>query len=141
MAFHKPANPVLANLRSPHFFCQVLHDLTGGWHSPVSKVVNSLNLNLLLFVRKALAPERVGLLLRLGETPDASRNSLPAAFVFLCCIREVYKLPSLNCSNCGINPLRIGVFIAHFVVIHFFACFDVGRVLMWDLGYCSWSLD
>jgi hypothetical protein len=139
MAFHKPANPVLANPRSPHLFCQVLDDLTGWWHCPVSKVVNSLNQNLLFFIRKALAPKRVGLLLGLSETPDVSRNSLPAAFVFLCCIRKVYKLPSLNCSHCGINPLRFSVVIAHFVVvvIRFFACFEVERVLRWELGYST----
>jgi hypothetical protein len=45
----------------------------------------------------------------------------------------------LNCSNCGVNPLRIGVFIAHFVVVggRENACFTVGRVLERDLGYIS----
>jgi hypothetical protein len=47
------------------------------------------------------------------------------------------KLPSLNCSNCGVNPLRFEVFVAHFVVVVILenACFRVGRVLERDLGY------
>ena len=47
------------------------------------------------------------------------------------------KLPSLNCSNCGINPLRFEVFVAHFIIIVILenACFRVGRVLWRDLGY------
>jgi hypothetical protein len=48
------------------------------------------------------------------------------------------KLFSLNCSNCGVNPLRFSVVITHFVVVVVVienACFRVGRVLEWDLGY------
>ena len=66
-----------------------------------------------------------------------SKNDIIVIFIIVSYIEIYSKLPSLNYSNYGVNPLRFSVFVAYFIVVVILenACFRVGRVLERDLGY------
>jgi hypothetical protein len=73
---------------------------------------------------------------RLNKPLDLLRNGLMVAFILSRYISIYSKLPSLNCKNCDVNPLRFEIFITHFVVVisRENACFRVGRVLEREFG-------
>ena len=135
------AHLVLPDRPSPNLFYKIPDNITSRRHRPVRKVVNSINKNLLLLDSKILVSERIYFLLRLSKTAYTPGHRTVRAFVMLSCISVIRKLPSLNCSNCGINPSRFDEFITHFVVvvIRVEACFGAGRALVRDIGYTRFT--
>jgi hypothetical protein len=139
---NKLAYLVLPHRPSPNFLYKIPDDMTSRGHCSVRKVINSINKNLLLLDSKALVPERVGLLLCLSKASNTSGHSSTRAFKVLSCIAIICKLPSLNCSNYGINSLRFEISIAYFVVVlkRAEACFGAGRALVQDVLWCGISV-
>jgi hypothetical protein len=72
-----------------------------------------------------------------------------AVFIVYSCIRVICELPSLNCSNCGVNPTRFGDLIVYLVVVVRTrkACFGAGLRLPYQnisfikkkLSYIHWQ--
>lgn len=135
----KLINSVLLNWLFFDFLTQVLDDVTSWQHFSVCKIVNSCNQNLFLLIDKTLMSERVNFLLELDETAHALKQHIRVAVILFSCRTETGKLLSLNCSNCVVNSLRFGVFIAHFVMMMktCLVCFDADCVLMQNLSYLT----
>jgi len=104
MALHKLSHLVLSNASSPDLLCKILDDMTGRRHSPISKVIDSINKNFFLLDSKTLVLEAISFLPCLGEAFDASGNGCLRAFVVPSCIGVISILSSSNCINCGRNP-------------------------------------
>jgi hypothetical protein len=102
----------------------------------ISKVFNTLNKDLLLFVSKVLVLKGESFLSRLSEPAYTPRNDRIAIIIVVSYIRIYSKLPSLNYSNYNVNPLRFSVYVVYFIIVIIIgnACFRVGRALQWDLG-------
>jgi hypothetical protein len=83
----------------------------------VSKVVNTLDKNLLLLDCKALVLKGVSFPFCLNKTINASRNSYTRTLILLCCTRIITKLSSLNCAHYSVDPTWFDKFIAHFVLM------------------------
>jgi hypothetical protein len=77
------------------------------------------------------------LLLRLNKAFNTPREPIAAAPIVISSIVIMYKLPSLNCGHCLVNPNRFGVDIAHFIVVNKtrLACFSAEGALVREIGY------
>ena len=117
MTLDKLAHLVLPYTLSPNLLGQILHNMTSGRHVSVSKVVDTLDKNLLLLDCEALVLKGVGFPFCLGKTTNASRNSRTRTLILLCCTRIITKLSSLNCGYCSVDPTWFDEFIAHFVLM------------------------
>jgi hypothetical protein len=104
MALDKLAHSVLPYRLSPDLFCKILDNMTGRRHSPIGKVIDSINKNFFLLNGETLVPEGVGQLSGLSEASDASRDSGMRAFVVPSCLGAINELSSAKCLHCGRNP-------------------------------------
>jgi hypothetical protein len=83
----------------------------------VSKVINTLDKNLLLLDCETLVLKGVSFPFCLSKTINASRNSYTRILILLCYTRIITKLSSLNCSYYSVDPTWFNEFIAHFVLM------------------------